>query len=206
MSKTFLESADESSAILSTEIESLVAKLSSQQIAKEKVGVDKVESMYRVMHQVSCAKDDDDELARADFSQNDTQYGDLVPTISCRLIKFQELVQRYFDKGVIESNENDPTPAIIKEFPAQNERLMACLSSDVDQITQLVSTRQQERLPSSVRVKEHSDYRSLCLAKILHGIDAPRAPILGWYSHHLWGKYREYSFASLIQAINVTCG
>ena len=200
------KSADESSAILSTEIESLVAKLLSQQIAKEKVGVDKVESMYRVMHQVSCAEDDDDELARADFSQNDTQYGDLVPTISCRLIKFQELVQRYFDKGVIESNENDPTPAIIKEFPAQNERLMACLSSDVDQITQLVSTRQQERLPSSVRVKEHSDYRSLCLAKILHGIDAPRAPILGWYSHHLWGKYREYSFASLIQAINVTCG
>jgi len=71
---------------------------------------------------------------------------------------------------------------------------------------QMLALRRQEQMPMAVHIKEpkFADYRDLCLAKILHSIDAPRAPILEWYNHVLWGKYRSYSFSSIVQAVKKT--
>ena len=126
---------------------------------------------------------------------------------SPRLVIFQKMVQAYF------SNASPPqdagsikAPQVIKEFPLHKARPMACLSADVSMLMQVLSTRRQEHMAMAVHINEpnFADYRNLCLAKILHSIDAPRAPILQWYSHGLWGKYRNYSFSSVVLAIKKT--
>ena len=131
---------------------------------------------------------------------------------SQRLIVFQKLVQHYFHDGIIDdipsvSDSDKKAPTLINDFPLQNNRLLSCLSSDISQLMQLLAIRKQEQMPgTAVRIRDatNADYRDLCLAKILHAIDAPRAPILGWYSHPLWGKYRSYSFSSVVAAVKKT--
>lgn len=164
---------------------------------KEKVGVGKVESMYDIMHKVSnmnqCSEEDvevEDELGQI--------------TKSNRLIKFQELVQSYFSSAE-ENAAKAEQPEIIKDFPT-DKALLACLSRDVLSLLQLVRSNDRQ-FQTGVNISDPSciDYRNLCLAKILHAIDAPRAPVLNWYSHPLWGKYRSYSFESVVQAVSSVC-
>jgi len=37
----------------------------------------------------------------------------------------------------------------------------------------------------------------LAITKILHGIPSPKAPVLEWYRHPVWGRYRTNHFNSL---------
>jgi len=203
-------------------VESIVARLTEEFSTKEKSSVSKVESMYEIMHQVSCCHQNDaegdchndgmSEEEEDDSSHNSTFH----PKKSTRLVLFQKLVENYFRDGSINNsgdslleghrNDNASTKAsdiIIKHFPLKNKRLLSCLSSNVSMLMQMLPQRPQEKIPMAVRIDEpkSTDYRNLCIAKILHGVDAPRAPLLGWYNHMLWGKYREYEFESVVQAV-----
>lgn len=193
----------------------IVTNLSTQFIAKEKVSVGKVEAMYEIMHQVSCCtqnKDNEEKKEDVNTDEDDCNVCCHQEKKSHRLVMFQNLVQNYFRCGCVAENTNGssdllPTTSealnVIKDFPLHNERLLSCLSSDVSLLMQMLALRRQEQMPLAVHINEpkFADYRDLCLAKILHAIDAPRAPILGWYSHVCWGKYRSYSFSSVLQAV-----
>ncbi|KAL9183408.1 hypothetical protein ACHAXT_005195 [Thalassiosira profunda] len=195
----------------------IVAKLSKQFLAKEKLSVGKVDSMYDIMQRVSSALGAGDEEEGMDALDDDDGCSNGIPHVaekSARLVLFQKLVQSYFGAGGDAESANSSSVEsgasnrgnVIKEFPLGNARLLSCLSSDVSQLMQMLVIRRQEQMEMAVRINEPTcaAYRNLCIAKILHAIDAPRAPILGWYSHHLWGKYRSYSFSSVVEAVKKT--
>lgn len=190
-------------------VRALVTKFSKQFAAKEKASVGKVKSMHDIIQQVSRMKDtegptNDDNDAVLDEGGDDDDSMRILPSKkSNRLLLFQRLVQSYFRDGDIPGDAPNQSSGIIKNFPLQNMRLLMCLSSDVSSLMQVLAQRRQEQMPMAVRIEDPSfaDYRDLCIAKILHSIDAPRAPILDWYSHPLWGKYRTYSFSSVVQAV-----
>lgn len=177
-------------------INSIMSHFLKQFSEKERVGVGKVESMYDMMHKVSLCGDES-------AQESDLEEESCEVTKSSRLVLFQELVRGYFS-----SDTKTPKPQqseVIKDFPS-DRGLVACLNRDVSALLQQL--RSNDQLPAlAVRVSEAScaDYRELCLAKVLHAIDAPRAPILSWYSHPLWGKYRAYSFDSVVQAVKAVC-
>lgn len=184
----------------------IIAKLSNQFSAKEKVGVDKVESIYEIMHHVSMQHDNINELDYELDADDDTNEEEGVKK-SHRLKVFQKMVQAYFsNESPAQDLSTNKAPEVIKNFPMNKARHMSCLSSDVSLLMQVLSLRRQEQMPMAVHINHpnFADYRDLCLAKILHSIDAPRAPILSWYSHQLWGKYRNYSFSSVVNAIKKT--
>jgi hypothetical protein len=184
----------------------IIARLSDQFSAKEKVGVDKVESIYEIMHHVSMQQDNINELDN-EIDADDDINEEKCAKKSHRLIVFQQMVQAYFSNASsAQDMSTTKAPEVIKNFPMNKARPMSCLSSDVSLLMQVLSLRRQEQIPIAVHINHpnFADYRDLCLAKILHSIDAPRAPILSWYSHQLWGKYRNYSFPSVVDAITKT--
>ena len=195
-------------------VEAIVAILSTKFSAKELVRVKKEDSMYEIMHQVSCRGRGVDQGENNEEVENVTK--------SPRLVLFQKLVQNYFRNGSVvreniratfegsaqSSSANrcfDEAPTVIENFPKHNERHLSILSSDIASLMQILTLRQQEQTPFAVHINrpKFSDYRDLCIAKILHAIDAPRSPILQWYNHALWGKYRNYSFSSVVEAVKL---
>ncbi len=183
----------------------IVDKLSKQFSAKEMVTVGKVESMYEIIHHVSRTSNHAEEDITSDVEDGST-IKSCKEKKSPRLVTFQKMVQHYFRKLPSEQAASSKAPAVIKVFPLNDARLMSCLTSDVSSLMQMLALRRQEQLPMAVRINDPNfdDYRDLCLAKILHSIDSPRAPILLWYTHPLWGKYRSYSFSSVVQAVKRT--
>lgn len=192
----------ESMTVLDNDVEAIATKLSTQFTEKVNVSVGKVVSMYEIMHRVSCS-DTNAEEADEDIDESDDE-DTTIARKSPRLVTFQKMIHNYFLNRPVLSSTN--VPEVIKNFPIHDTRLMSCLSADVTSLLQVLALRPQEQLPMAVRTNdpECSDYRDLCLAKILHSIDSPRAPILGWYNHFLWGKYRSYSFSSVVQAVKMT--
>ena len=201
----------ESTNDIGEDSQEIVVKLSTQFATKEIVTVGKVESMYEIIHHVSCAQnlseeedmsdvDDDDD----DDSSNNKGHAKK----SSRLIIFQKMVQQYFRNVPFEESASNTSKAVesIKDFPLHNSHLVSCLTSDISLLMQMLVLRRQEQLSMAVHINNpaFTDYRDLCIAKILHAIDSPRAPILQWYSHVLWGKYRGYSFSSVVQAVKKT--
>ena len=193
------------SVVFDDDVEAISTKLVAQFTEKVTVSVEKVVSMYEILHQVSCTKtngEEDDDAVDDDDNNNDNWTN---AKKSPRLIQFQMMIRNYFrNRPVLSPPKN--APEVIKNFPIHDTRLMSCLSSDVTSLMQVLTLRPQELLPMAVRVHDPlvGDYRDLCLAKILHSIDSPRAPILGWYNHFLWGKYRSYSFSSVVHAVKQT--
>ena len=203
---------------LTENVETTLASLSDQFSAKERSSVGKVQSMYEIMHHVSTVPKEDD--SKIFDSESDTE----PPRKSNRLQIFQSLVKDYFggsSDGTIDSSYvgksstdslgNDEiqlgkVPIAVSNFPIHNHRMIHCISSDVASLMADSMLRMHDQLPHAVRLNSpnSTDYRDLCIARILHSIDAPRAPILQWYNHPLWGKYRSNTFSSVIQAVKST--
>lgn len=174
--------------------------MSKQFSAKEQISVDKVQSMYDIAQKVAnITRQSNGEEYVEDAHGNQEK--------SARLVEFQSLIQTFFKEGTVSSKvasqDEESHGDDIKDFPLDNDRLLSCLASDATLIIQALSSRRQRQQEgeAAVQIREHLDYRNLCIAKILHGIDAPRAPIREWYSHILWGKYRSYSFTSILKAV-----
>ncbi len=195
------------SIVFDDDVEAIATKLAAQFTEKVTVSVGKVVSMYEILRQVSCTKtnveEEDDDVDDDDDDDNDKNW--MNAKKSPRLVTFQMMIRDYFlNRPVLSPPKN--APEVIKNFPIHDSRLMSCLSSDITSLMQVLALRPQELLSMAVRINDPlvSDYRDLCLAKILHSIDSPRAPILGWYNHFLWGKYRSYSFSSVVHAVETT--
>jgi ATP-dependent DNA helicase Q4 len=176
-------------------IEGIKTLMSKQFSAKEKISVDKVQSMYDIVRKVSIVTlQSNVNEERVEEEKNRDK--------SARLAAFQSLIQTFFKEGVVSKvAAQDGSVSDIKDFPLDNARLLSCLSSDATSIIQVLSSRRQERNATEVQIGEHADYRNLSISKILHGIDAPRTPVSEWYSHILWGKYRSFSFTSILKAV-----
>ena len=179
----------------------IVDRLSKNFSAKETVTVGKVESMYEIIHHVSRTVEDITSDYTSDSINNSGNTNK-----SARLVTFQKMVQDYFSNLPSGQSTSNMARAVIKEFPLQDTRLLSCLSSDVAVLMQMLSLRRQEQMTMAVHINDPNfeDYRNLCLAKIMHSIDSPRASILQWYNHPLWGKYRSYSFSSVVHAVKRT--
>lgn len=177
-----------------SDVASIASTFLQQFTEKERVSVGKVASMYTILQKVSTCD-------RSAAERDDTCDSAKSP----RLILFQELVETYFDSAKEEAQATGSKDIV--DFP-KDTSLLACLSSDVSSLLQVLRfPAQEQHTTASVNVADSkfADYRDVCLAKILHAIDAPRAPIMSWYSHPLWGKYRSYSFASVVDAVKSVC-
>ena len=80
------------------------------------------------------------------------------------------------------------------------------LSSDVRSLLQhpsLIEKPSVESTGANIAFggKEFMDYTSLCLTKVLHGIDSPRTPVLDWYLNPMWGKWRRCRFTEVWHAV-----
>jgi len=179
-------------------IEGMKTMMSKQFSAKEQISVDKVQSMYDIARKVA-------NVTRLSNGEECVEDAYEHQEKSARLVEFQSLIQRFFKEGTVSDKvaSQDESLGDIKDFPLDNDRLLSCLCSDTTLVMQVLSSRRQrqEQGDVAVQIREHEDYRNLCIAKILHGIDAPRAPIREWYSHILWGKYRSFSFPSILKAV-----
>jgi ATP-dependent DNA helicase Q4 len=199
----------ESTNDIGEDLQKIVTKLLTQFTTKELVTVGKVESMYEIIHHVSCAKNHPEKEDMSDVDDDDdiSNKSDHVNK-SARLIIFQKMVQQYFNNVAFDESASNTSKALdsIKDFPIHDSHLVSCLISDISLLLQMLVLRRQEQMPMAVHINNpaFTDYRDLCIAKILHAIDSPRAPILQWYSHVLWGKYRAYSFSSVVQAVKKT--
>jgi hypothetical protein len=198
--------SQESTNDIGKDLQKIVTKLLTQFATKELVTVGKVESMYEIIHHVSCAQNhpEKEDMSDDDDSSNKSDHVNK----SARLIIFQKMVQQYFNNVAFDESASNTSKALdsIKDFPIHDSHLVSCLISDISLLLQMLVLRRQEQMPMAVHINNpaFTDYRDLCIAKILHAIDSPRAPILQWYSHVLWGKYRAYSFSSVVQAVKKT--
>ena len=83
---------------------------------------------------------------------------------------------------------------------------IAFLSSDLRSLLQhpsLIEKPSVESTGANIAFggKEFMDYTSLCLTKVLHGIDSPRTPVLDWYLNPMWGGWRRYRFTKVWHAV-----
>jgi hypothetical protein len=200
----------ESTNDIGDDLQKIVTKLLTQFATKELVTVGKVESMYEIIHHVSCAQNHPENEDMNDVEDDDDDSSNKSDHVnkSARLIIFQKMVQQYFTNVAFDESASNTSKALesITDFPIHNSHLVSCLTSDISLLLQMLVLRRQEQMPMAVHINNPvvTDYRDLCIAKILHAIDSPRAPILQWYSHILWGKYRAYSFSSVVQAVKKT--
>jgi hypothetical protein len=80
-------------------------------------------------------------------------------------------------------------------------RAMAGLWSDISTLMR-DPTLERPESTSQLSVGSHcTDYTALSMAKILHGIDSPRASSSKFYGHPMFGKWRHVKLISLQRAI-----
>ena len=124
---------------------------------------------------------------------------------SARLELFQALISQYFKSSstAIEDEDDDDdrdykvNVCRIEESEAQT---LARISFDVTNLLQHPTLQKKVTyFPETVQFGEsgHEDYTALAITKILHGIPSPKAPVLEWYRHPVWGRYRTNHFNSL---------
>lgn len=160
--------------------------------AQDKSREQKVLVMHDIMRQVSNIKQSSHEQTNNEKSK--------------RLEVFQQLIEEYFsqedNRKQYEATKNDV--AIVENIHTQDGNVLASIQSDVTSLLQHPSLRKIiPTLPHSVHfgVNSHEEYTALAITKILHGIESPRTPILEWYRHPVWGRWRSIHFNSLNQYV-----
>jgi hypothetical protein len=123
---------------------------------------------------------------------------------SKKLQVFQELVKEYFTEENTDISPSDYVSMCVTNISNCDLSTLNILSSDVTSLILHPNLRKSyESLPFSVDF-EHAqctEYSATVLAKILHGIESPRTPVLEWYMHPLWGKWRRIEFNCLVNHI-----
>ena len=156
------------------------------------IQVDKVEKIFEIMKCVADLEScDRNELRRRDFP------------------KFQEMVGQYFghnyDDHPISSNEKLYDVSLpFKEIIDTDLNITTQLRSDIMVILQDPSISASPSNPHAVTIscqKDSSNFSTLTLCKILHGIETPRFPSSYWRSHRLWGKWKMIEFKKLMDIL-----
>ena len=120
---------------------------------------------------------------------------------SKKLQVFQELVKEYFAEENADTSPSDYVSMGVTNISNCDLSSLNILSSDVTSLILHPNLRKSyESLPFSVDFAhaQCTEYSATVLAKILHGIESPRTPVLEWYMHPLWGKWRRIEFNGLV--------
>jgi Helicase conserved C-terminal domain len=117
------------------------------------------------------------------------------------LLKFQELMTRYFRQELREGNDSlvnlPDTFVMVKRRELEND-----LHSILRDLPLLVVQVPGEWDRSPVLGdSKFPDYTTVTVTKFLHGLDSPRAPLKAFRSHPLFGKWRQAQFASVLDGV-----
>uniref|UniRef100_A0A7S2EUF0 DNA 3'-5' helicase n=1 Tax=Ditylum brightwellii TaxID=49249 RepID=A0A7S2EUF0_9STRA len=179
---------------LDSKLNEISLKLKNHNSDQEINSTLKVEKMYHILHRVASVEDEPLPNKRAK---------------SLRLVTFQRLIKKYFeDETPSEKAEPHNSPDIVKDLSNNDSQSMARLLADIDILMNdpMLSKPRQESISVRLNATDSADYIVIFFAKMLHGIDAPRAPAFEWFRHPLWGKWRNYSFRSIVAAIETILG
>lgn len=165
----------------------LASRIQSHFSSQDERRVEKVLSMNKIMRKTSAL---DYKAVKSGESKSN------------RLILFQDMVNKYFaDKNLL---ENSDIKRGVRGLQEDNHRAKNGINSDVMSLLQDPNLRKKDsRAQFCVEFdgKTFEAYTALVLTKVLHGIPTPKTPILEWYSHPLWGRWKEIEFISLYEYI-----
>jgi len=161
----------------------------------------KVLDTYHILKKVAGMNDEEELFAKGDIKLKTTKQPE-EKGISKRLHAFQTMVSQYFEHGKVATLQCDDQSSAIKCMD-QSDTQLILLSADINSL--LKDQSLVDSAPSSDKLQfgniENIDYTSLCITKILHGIESPRVPLLQWYRHLHWGKWRHVQFISLLDTV-----
>ena len=203
--------------------------LVERSVGHESSGVTKVEMMHYIIQRIAgIGRDPPTEDGGVCDKKSSTSPVDMTSKVdvtskSSRLILFQDLVRHYFE-GTIDSSVTVPNGAtvsaeddadkdftrfhfdVVKDVTKCNQRILVELAADVAALLREPSLN-KPRSDGDIYVRLDplgaADYTARSLAKLLHGIDSTRASRRWWLNHPLWGKWRSYSFHSILEAISL---
>ena len=165
----------------------LASKIHSHFSSQDERRVEKVLSMNKIMRKISA------------LDYHAVKSGE---TKSNRLILFQDMVNKYFaNKSLL---ENSDIKRGVCGLQADNHRAKNGISSDVMSLLNdpnLKTKDSKAQFCVEFDGKTFEAYTALVLTKVLHGIPTPKTPVLEWYSHPLWGRWKEIEFISLYEYI-----
>jgi hypothetical protein len=177
----------------------------------------KVLDMHWIMQKVSSVKACDESGKDSTTDNDDDDANEGAPIKSHRLQVLQTMIRHYFDNKETSGNKNtfldqdqDPTKSLLDRIEEGDFTTRHLLEMDVHGLLQ-TPTLLKPFLPSislsheAVRFGSNAhnlDYTVLTVTKILQGITSPRTPVLEWYQHPLWGKWRRYDFPSLLDNVH----
>jgi hypothetical protein len=113
-------------------------------------------------------------------------------------------VKEYFTEDNIDISPSDYVSMGVANIKDCDLSSLNLLSSDVTSLIVHPNLRKPyESLSFSVKFAQaqYTEYSATVLAKILHGMESPRTPVLEWYMHPLWGKWRRIEFTGLVKHI-----
>lgn len=119
---------------------------------------------------------------------------------SARLQLFQTLTSQYFSSTGTAIEGNGDYKVNVNNIEESDAQILSSISFDITNLLQHPSLQKKVAyFPETVKFGEsgHEDYTALAITKILHGIPSPKTPVLDWYRHPLWGRYRTIHFNSL---------
>lgn len=149
-------------------------------------------AMHSIMQKVANTKNRDD-------IEKTTNKGK-----SQKLEVFQELVKKYFTEDITDILPSDYANMGVMSISDCDLSSLNLLSSDVTSLIVHPNLRKSyDPLLFNVEFAQaqYTEYSATALAKILHGMESPRTPVLEWYMHPLWGKWRKVEFTDLVKHI-----
>lgn len=168
-------------------VSELASKIHGHFLFQDERRVEKVLSMNKIMRKISAL---DYKAVKSGESKSN------------RLILFQDMVNKYFaDKNLL---ENSDIKRGVRGLQQDNHQAKNGINSDVMSLLQDPNLKKKDsRAQFCVEFdgKTFEAYTALVLTKVLHGIPTPKTPILEWYSHPLWGRWKEIEFNSLFEYI-----
>jgi hypothetical protein len=122
---------------------------------------------------------------------------------SSRLVRFQELMRDYFSADGLAKERSLSDESLLPEsffkIPVKELRIdTASLLNDLPLLGKHAGVTDS----ASLKIGDPTlDYTALTIAKILHGLDTPRAPRIAFRTHPLFGKWRGVQFGALLASI-----
>jgi hypothetical protein len=169
-------------------ISSLYARFSQQ----EKLCAKKVVYIYSILHQISAS--DSLSVNEVDsYEAGEVQY-------SGSSNNFHLLIDQYFSLTDEGRDQAFLAPPFHNKLSVDDRREVQELTADIIMLYR-EPTLSVNQLALPFGSESNVDYTARAMAKILHAIDAPRAPVSAWNTHPLWGKWRSYSFQELYNVI-----
>jgi hypothetical protein len=168
-------------------ISSLYDRLSSQ----EGLSAKKVEHINSILHQVSIS-----ESLTIDPVKSREILDEKCSVNGC----FHLLIDQYFSQIDESRDQVFAAPVLHPILDGDDRRKIQELAADMLMLFH-EPTLCTKQLALTFGSEVGIDYTARAITKILHAIDAPRAPVSAWNTHPLWGKWRTYCFKDVYNTV-----